>query len=397
MKEIFQSDQNSEYQNDKYIKNLNIKSKKKSQKENNIKELDYLFQKKLNKDYIDRLTTLLYNSKNKKGYSQKRKNLTKAIYKLDENDRLYLTLPKIRSENIKKNGFDKQVNIGTNYIKTVTTNYTNTNKKSYIPENEEGDNALDENINEIIYDKKDIDEYEEKKGKMLYEKLKTKYSNFGLNEEVNTKNKNARKNWSNIKKRKLLQDYRLIATPQQIGEFDYNLGQAFIKGKFRFLTNKQKENLGYIGELNLFNSMNRIKEKLNMIKELKSDRKNKKNVLLPIDVFKYNAEKWKKYTYEKNRNNNDVIINELNEKNKVKLDDMKEYIDKLNLEAYTTDKEVTKIMNNIDIFLEKYGAETNTKISRRNSKGSNYSYKSIKNSKKREKDDKNAKDEKELQ
>ena len=40
---------------------------------------------------------------------------------------------------------------------------------------------------------------------------------------------------------------------------------------------------------------------------------------------------------------------------------MKEYIDKLNLEAYTTDKEVTKIMNNIDIFLEKYGAETKIK------------------------------------
>ena len=63
--------------------------------------------------------------------------------------------------------------------------------------------------------------------------------------------------------------------------------------------------------------MNRIKEKQNMIKEMKSDKKNGKKILLPIDVFKYNAEKWKKYSYEKNRNNNDVVINELNEKKKI--------------------------------------------------------------------------------
>ena len=120
---------------------------------------------------------------------------------------------------------------------------------------------------------------------------------------------------------------------------------------------------------------------------MKNEKKGKK-ILLPIDVFKYDAEKWKKYTFEKNKNNNDVIINELNEKNKVKLDDMKEYIDKLNLDAYSADKDVNNIINNIDIFLDKYGSENEGRATRKNSE---YSMKSIK-TKRRDKESKFIKD-----
>ena len=116
-----------------------------------------------------------------------------------------------------------------------------------------------------------------------------------------------------------------------------------------------------------------------MIKEKKNEKKGK-NALLPIDVFKYDAEKWKKYTKERNKNNNDVVINELNEKNKIKLDNMKEYIDKLNLDADIYDKDVNNIINNIDKFLEKYGEESNTNTlnaTRKNSKVGDNSIKSI--------------------
>ena len=112
---------------------------------------------------------------------------------------------------------------------------------------------------------------------------------------------------------------------------------------------------------------------------MKNEKKGK-NPLLPIDVFKYDAEKWKKYTKERNKNNNDVVINELNEKNRIKLDNMKEYIDKLNLDADIYDKDVNNIINNIDKFLEKYGEESNTNTlnaTRKNSKVSDYSIKSI--------------------
>ena len=286
-------------------------------------------------------------------------------------------MPKLQVNINNKRGFNNKTNyIGTN---TETTNYTNTkNKISYTNDNfnnkeESPLDELNENVKEILYEQ---NKYEEEKGKKLYEKLKTRYNSFDITKTKENKN---RKNWSKIKKRNIPSNYQLIATPQQISEFDYYLGQAFIKGKFRFLTNKQRENLGYIGELNLFNSINRIKEKQNMIKEMKNEKKGK-NALLPIDVFKYDAEKWKKYTKERNKNNNDVVINELNEKNRIKLDNMKEYIDKLNLDADIYDKDVNNIINNIDKFLEKYGEESNTNTlnaTRKNSKVSDYSIKSI--------------------
>ncbi len=352
--------------------------------------MDSFFEKRFSKDYIDKLTTLLYNSRNKKDYSIKRKNLKQAIFKLDENERFYLTLPKLIINKDNKKGFaNKQEIIGTNYTKTETTEYTNNKLMSTEKDNKDNnfykkeENPLDENIKEIFYDQDIMDKEEEEKGKFLYEKLKTRYNNFDINNSSrkSNSNKKGRKNLSKIKKRNIPSDYQLIATPEQISEFDYYLGQAFKKGNFRFLTNKQKENLGYIGELNLFHSMNRIKEKQNMIKEMKNDKKNGKKILLPIDVFKYNAEKWKKYSYEKNRNNNDVVINELNEKNKNKLDDMKEYINKLNTEAYSADKDVNNIINNIDIFLDKYGTEKNENITRKNSRASEFSVKTVRNKK----------------
>ena len=352
--------------------------------------MDSFFEKRFSKDYIDKLTTLLYNSRNKKDYSLKRKNLKQAIFKLDENERFYLTLPKLIINKDNKKGFaNKQEIIGTNYTKTETTEYTNNKLMSTEKDNKDNnfykkeENPLDENIKEIFYDQDIMDKEEEEKGKFLYEKLKTRYNNFDINNSSrkSNSNKKGRKNLSKIKKRNIPSDYQLIATPEQISEFDYYLGQAFKKGNFRFLTNRQKENLGYIGELNLFHSMNRIKEKQNMIKEMKNDKKNGKKILLPIDVFKYNAEKWKKYSYEKNRNNNDVVINELNEKNKNKLDDMKEYINKLNTEAYSADKDVNNIINNIDIFLDKYGTEKNENITRKNSRASEFSVKTVRNKK----------------
>ena len=352
--------------------------------------MDSFFEKRFSKDYIDKLTTLLYNSRNKKDYSIKRKNLKQTIFKLDENERFYLTLPKLIINKDNKKGFaNKQEIIGTNYTKTETTEYTNNKLMSTEKDNKDNnfykkeENPLDENIKEIFYDQDIMDKEEEEKGKFLYEKLKTRYNNFDINNSSrkSNSNKKGRKNLSKIKKRNIPSDYQLIATPEQISEFDYYLGQAFKKGNFRFLTNRQKENLGYIGELNLFHSMNRIKEKQNMIKEMKNDKKNGKKILLPIDVFKYNAEKWKKYSYEKNRNNNDVVINELNEKNKNKLDDMKEYINKLNTEAYSADKDVNNIINNIDIFLDKYGTEKNENITRKNSRASEFSVKTVKNKK----------------
>ena len=69
---------------------------------------------------------------------------------------------------------------------------------------------------------------------------------------------------------------------------------------------------------------------------------------------------------------------------------MKEYIDKLNNEAYNADKDVNNIINKIDIFLEKYGNDSGITMTRKNSRVSDYSIKSIRNSlKKKEKEKEN--------
>ena len=162
----------------------------------------------------------------------------------------------------------------------------------------------------------------------------------------------------------------MIATPQQISEFDYLLGRSFINGNLRYLTKKQRENLAYIAELDYFNSVDKLKEKSNIIKEMKYGNQSKKKLLMPIDIFKYDKKKWEKIYNEQNNNNNHVVIADLNEK-----------INKLNIDAFVADKEVNKVINNINYFLIRYGVDNNS------SRQSYSSNKSIKhqNSKKREK------------
>ena len=291
---------------------------------------------------------------------------------------MYLTLPKLRNKNGNKNAINNNFNT---YLKTETTEYTNdkvTNNILTKQYSEEDDDILDQNIKEILYDN-DNDDEEDEKGKILYDRLKTKYDIFE-NEENNSTQKNYKslpkinKNKKNKKNKKQIpSEYKLIATPQQISEFDYNLGKSFINGNLRYLTRQQKEKLAYIAELNLFNSIDRIKEKTDIIKEIKTGSQNRKTILMPIDFFKYDAVKWKKISNEKNKNLNNIVIHELNDKNREKLNGMRDYINKLNVDAFIADKEVNKTISNINNFLSRYGVDVAT--SRRNSGVSNRSIK----------------------
>ena len=290
---------------------------------------------------------------------------------------MYLTLPKLRNKNGNKNAINNNFNT---YLKTETTEYTNdkvTNNILTKQYSEEDDDILDQNIKEILYDK-DNDDEEDEKGKILYDRLKTKYDIFE-NEENNRTQKNYKslpkinKNKKTKKNKQIPSEYKLIATPQQISEFDYNLGKSFINGNLRYLTRQQKEKLAYIAELNLFNSIDRIKEKTDIIKEIKTGSQNRKTILMPIDFFKYDAVKWKKISNEKNKNLNNIVIHELNDKNREKLNGMRDYINKLNVDAFIADKEVNKTISNINNFLSRYGVEAVN--SRRNSGVSNRSIK----------------------
>ena len=339
MSKIFQSEKQTANDKRKLSQPSLIKSRGESEKEHEIKFLEDLFNKKLSQDYIDKLSVLLYNSKNKTDYSQKRNNLQKTIYKYDDNNELCLTLPKLRNKKENRNFINNNFNNFKGYTKTETGDYTNnkiTNNpfhKQYSEEN----NILDESIKEILYDNEVKDKKEEDKGKILYEQLKTRYNMFTFDE--NDGNKKS-KNLSKIRKKKQIpSEYKLIATPQQISQFDYNLGKSFTNGNLRYLTRQQKEKLAYIAELNLF--------------------------LMPIDFFKYDDEKWRKYSLEKNKNINNIAIHELNDENRVKLNKMRDYVNKLNVDAFVADKEVNKTINSINDFLTKYGVDA---VSRRDSK-----------------------------
>ena len=365
MSKIFQSEKQTANDKRKLSQPSLIKSRGESEKEHEIKFLEDLFNKKLSQDYIDKLSVLLYNSKNKTDYSQKRNNLQKTIYKYDDNNELCLTLPKIRNKKENRNFINNNFNNFKGYTKTETGDYTNnkiTNNpfhKQYSEEN----NILDESIKEILYDNEVKDKKEEDKGKILYEQLKTRYNMFTFDE--NDGNKKS-KNLSKIRKKKQIpSEYKLIATPQQISQFDYNLGKSFTNGNLRYLTRQQKEKLAYIAELNLFNSMDRLKEKTDIIKEIKAGNQNRKPILMPIDFFKYDDEKWRKYSLEKNKNINNIAIHELNDENRVKLNKMRDYVNKLNVDAFVADKEVNKTINSINDFLTKYGVDA---VSRRDSK-----------------------------
>ena len=173
-----------------------LRSKEECQKDREIRALEGLYKKKLSKEYVDKLSILLYHSKNKLNYSQKRNNIKKTIYKLDDNNDLYLTLPKLKAKNIKKG-------LNNIYTKTeTTTEYTNNKITSNLSSKKyyDDEEVLDENIKEILYEDQDTNnsnqkekEEEEEKGKILFEKLRTRYDSFDFEDNTYRSNEKEKK------------------------------------------------------------------------------------------------------------------------------------------------------------------------------------------------------------
>jgi len=116
-----------------------------------------LTRNKLNQDYINKLTQLLYDCKSIKNYSLKRINLDKAIYKFNKNNELYITLPNFNFKN-KSTAYDTSINNKNSSIHNYTENGSNflTNDTNYnisynnpnMPKKEENKKKL--NLNDIF-------------------------------------------------------------------------------------------------------------------------------------------------------------------------------------------------------------------------------------------------------
>lgn len=131
----------------------NIYTKKGTLKENQINLLYNLTHNKLNQEYINKLSQLLYDCKSTKNYSLKRINLDKAIYKYDKNNELYITLPNFNYKNRSITYDNKNSSIhnftenGSNYL----TNDTNYNVSNYNQVNQGKDiNKKKLNLNDIF-------------------------------------------------------------------------------------------------------------------------------------------------------------------------------------------------------------------------------------------------------
>ena len=220
-------------------------------KKKNLKLLEKLFSLKLNQDYIDKSSLLLYNSKKTKNYPLKRMNLKKTIYNYDENNNLFITFPKFNSVN--KNLTNKKFQTIESQTNTKAKNYFITDKNNLEDENENIED-LRRKINEeigynnnpnfkTISSNEDIDDEEiNKRGEKLYKLLKTNYTNnYKSLPKIDNRNNREREDSLFIKR---------------ITDFDPILGNKIYNNKFRNLTKKQRLNLLYLSELDVFNSIN---------------------------------------------------------------------------------------------------------------------------------------------
>lgn len=314
------------------------------ERDRNIKLLENLLSLKLNQDYIDKSSLLLYNCRKTRNYPLKRKNLKKTVYMYDKENNLYITFPKFNS--VDKNNKFKTIDSSSREV----NNYFITDKKTL--DDDDNFEQLRQNINQEIENinfmtLSNNEDYEDeeirKKGKILYKLLKTKYSNNG------SENDRYHKSLPKIQNRK---DKEKMLFIKRVSDIDPILGKNFHENKTRILTDNQKLNLYYLSKLELFNSINKLNEKKEILDKSKN-KSTKKNKLMIKDLFHYDKDKWKKLNKQKNFNENEAKINEFNEKNKKKLFDLKSSIEKLESEKLKTESDVKQTISNIDNFLQK--------------------------------------------
>ena len=200
----------------------NIYTKKGTIKENQLNLLYNLTHNKLNQEYINKLSQLLYDCKSTKNYSLKRINLDKAVYKYDKNNELYITLPNfnyknrsITYDNNKNNSLHNFTENGSNYL----TNDTNFNISNYNQPNIFKDNLRKKKINvKDVFGKQEEEKLEQTIKKLLLNedmelpknaqkqifnqlKMKYKFEESTKNKKNNfSQQKSSYRNYNNTKK-----------------------------------------------------------------------------------------------------------------------------------------------------------------------------------------------------
>ena len=324
------------------------------ERDREIKLLQNLFSRKFDQDYIDKCSLLLYRCKKTNNYPVKRMHIKKTIYNFDENNDLYITLPKFNSLN--KNMKEKSKTI--DYSTKEINNYFITDKNEFTEKEDKYFDDLRKKINEGIendnlnfntINNEEVEEEISQKEKRLYNILKTRYPTMP----------NDNHDSINLPKIVDKRNREEILLQRRIMDIDPILGQKINQNKANTLTKNQQLNIFYLSELDVYNNLDKLNKKKIILNRSKNQFLRKNKVLLK-DLFHYDKEKWAKISYERNFNVNEAKIKEYNEENREKLNYFKDNIDKLEVEKDKTEKDVQETLSHIESFLQKNSASIST-------------------------------------
>lgn len=324
------------------------------ERDREIKLLQNLFSRKFDQDYIDKCSLLLHRCKKTNNYPVKRMHIKKTIYNFDENNDLYITLPKFNSLN--KNMKEKSKTI--DYSTKEINNYFITDKNEFTEKEDKYFDDLRKKINEGIendnlnfntINNEEVEEEISQKEKRLYNILKTRYPTMP----------NDNHDSINLPKIVDKRNREEILLQRRIMDIDPILGQKINQNKANTLTKNQQLNIFYLSELDVYNNLDKLNKKKIILNRSKNQFLRKNKVLLK-DLFHYDKEKWAKISYERNFNVNEAKIKEYNEENRQKLNYFKDNIDKLEVEKDKTEKDVQETLSHIESFLQKNSASIST-------------------------------------
>ena len=335
--EYFYSKNNiKKFENNNKIK---IKEMKETEKEKEIEKLEnfYLNNKKFDVNYIEKMSYLMYNSKDK-NYSIKRKNLDHTIFSYDDKNNLYLTL----DDYFKEQNKDK-IYINKNNNKNINSNNDNNNNN----------NNNKENKKNIFLN------LEDKEQEKLYEILKTKENFSQFNTSVNfipmnQKYFSTQTSQSDINPflNNNLTDYNNTSSSQtnlntkyenlnKIKNYPlktFNNLETYVFNPKKLTVNQRKQ-MTYLGELTVFKGIRKIREKNKILNHIHN--RDKKENLPLIDVFHYDKKRWEKRGIE-------VDINKFNEiQDEKNFQKRKEYISNMISDSNVT-KNLFKDLKNLE-------------------------------------------------
>lgn len=305
--EVFPTKRNNKKNNNSIAMNKaksNMFIKKGSELENKLGLLYNLTRNKLNRDYVDKLSQILYECKTIKDYPMKRINLDKAVYKYNKNNELLITLPNFYNKsrsmtcdnkvgNKNNNSIQNFNENGSNYLTTNDTNYNNSNyqlseinRKKINIENfygNEEEEKLNRSIKKLLLDEKK--EITTNTRKLLFKQLKTKY-NFEQSDEKQRVLPEVRYSLKNNSK-SLNSDMNLIF-PKISNDKFYDYIDIIKKKTYELDSLKKRTHKNYLSPI-FFLGRNKSKyynELKNAYKKLNKD-KAKKDKIINIENKKY--------------------------------------------------------------------------------------------------------------